>query len=131
MLKYLSDRGEKRDVVLLFSSSREDQVVFQDVLEEAAQKVGLKVTITLTDMENIRAGWTGKSGLIDAAMIREVVPDASRRLFFVSGPPGNGELGQVGATRCRRTPQIDPDGLLPGIPFHRKARPGNGIKTNR
>ena len=88
MLKYLSDRGEKRDVVLLFSSSREDQVVFQDVLEEAAQKVGLKVTITLTDMENIRAGWTGKSGLIDAAMIREVVPDASRRLFFVSGPPG-------------------------------------------
>jgi ferredoxin-NADP reductase len=26
--------------------------------------------------------------MIDAAMIREVVPDASRRLFFVSGPSG-------------------------------------------
>ena len=55
MLKYLSDRGEKRDIVLLFSSSREDQVAFQDVLEEATQKVGLKATITLTDMANIRA----------------------------------------------------------------------------
>ena len=56
MLKYLSDRREKRDIVLLFSSSREDQVAFQDVLEEATQKVGLKATITLTDMANIRAG---------------------------------------------------------------------------
>lgn len=88
MLKSLSDRGEKRDIVLLFSASREDQVVFQDVPEEAAQKVGLKVTITLTDMENIRAGRTGKRGLIDAAMIRGVIPDAARRRFFVSGPPG-------------------------------------------
>ena len=36
MLKYLADRGERRDVILVYSASREDQVVFQDVLEGRA-----------------------------------------------------------------------------------------------
>jgi ferredoxin-NADP reductase/Na+-translocating ferredoxin:NAD+ oxidoreductase RnfD subunit len=88
MLKYLSDRIEKRDIVLLYSAGREEQVVFQDVLEKARCTLGVNVTVTLTDQERIRAGWTGKRGQIDAAMIREVIPDASRRLFLVSGPPG-------------------------------------------
>jgi ferredoxin-NADP reductase/Na+-translocating ferredoxin:NAD+ oxidoreductase RnfD subunit len=88
MLKYLADRGEKRDIVLLYSAGSEEQIVFADVLEEARKTVGVNVTVTLTDLEQIRAGWTGARGQVDGAMIRQVIPDASRRLFLVSGPPG-------------------------------------------
>jgi ferredoxin-NADP reductase/Na+-transporting NADH:ubiquinone oxidoreductase subunit NqrB len=88
MLKYLSDRGEQRDIILIYSASREEQVVFRDVLEEAQRLIGLKVVFTLTDTALIRPGWTGRRGMIDAAMIRELIPDAARRRFLVSGPPG-------------------------------------------
>ena len=87
MLKYLADRGERRDVILVYSASREDQVVFQDVLE-GARNAGVNVVVTLTDRSRIRPQWTGCRGAIDAAMIREVIPDAPRRRFLVSGPPG-------------------------------------------
>jgi len=88
MLKYLADRGEKRDVVLLYSASRKDQVVFGNVIGEAQREIGLRAFATLTDVAQVPAEWPGQRGPITAAMIREVFPDASRRLFLVSGPPG-------------------------------------------
>jgi ferredoxin-NADP reductase len=88
MLKYLSDRGEKRDVVLLYSASQKEQLVFGGVIEEAQRTIGLKAFSTLTNDGEAAAGWPGLRGPVTAAMIREIFPDASRRLFLVSGPPG-------------------------------------------
>ncbi len=42
MLKYLSDRGEKRDIVLLSAASRVDQVAFKNEIREAAATIGLR-----------------------------------------------------------------------------------------
>ncbi|MGO9310773.1 MAG: oxidoreductase [Spirochaetia bacterium] len=88
MLKYLSDRGEKRDVVLLYSASRKEQIVFGSEIGEAQRTVGLRAFATLTDADQASGGWPGRYGPITAATIREIFPDASRRLFLVSGPPG-------------------------------------------
>jgi glycine betaine catabolism B len=87
MVKCLLDRGEHRDVVLLYSASSEDELAFRDVFDEARCKVGLKPIYVLTDPARIRPGWDGKQGPINAAMLREVMPDASGRMCFVSGPP--------------------------------------------
>ena len=88
MIKYLHDTGERRDIVLLYSNYAEDEIVFRDVFDPAAQTVGLKTVYTLTDQERVRADWSGKRGFIDADMIRAEVPYFVSRTFFVSGSPG-------------------------------------------
>jgi ferredoxin-NADP reductase len=88
MIKYLVDTGEKRNVVLLCANSVEQEIVFADVLTEAAEKIGLRVVHTLTDRTKVRPGWCGRTGYIDADMIRQEVSDRHLRLFMVSGSPG-------------------------------------------
>jgi ferredoxin-NADP reductase/Na+-transporting NADH:ubiquinone oxidoreductase subunit NqrB len=88
MLKYLVDSGERRDIVLLYSNYRENEIVFTDVLCDAEKKAGVKVVHTLTDRNDIPAGWRGRAGFIDADMIRQEVPDFASRHFFISGSPG-------------------------------------------
>ncbi len=88
MIKYLLDKGERRDIVLLYSSSTEEEIVFRDVIDEARWKIGLKAVYTLTDRSMIREGWCGHCGPIDEQMIRREVPAVGSRRFLVSGPPG-------------------------------------------
>jgi ferredoxin-NADP reductase len=85
MIKYLSDSGERRDVVLFYSNYRAEEIVFDDVLREARDRVGLRVVHTLTDCENVPKDWCGKIGFIDDRMIAEAVPDYDRRHFMISG----------------------------------------------
>jgi ferredoxin-NADP reductase len=87
MLKYLSDSGERRDIILVYSNYTEEEIVFRDVLEEAERSAGLKIVHTLTDAARTRPDWRGRRGFVDAAMIREEVPDFGARMFFVSGSP--------------------------------------------
>jgi ferredoxin-NADP reductase len=82
------DRGEKRDIVLLYSASRKEQVVFGSLIGDAQRAIGLRAFATLTDLTRVPPEWPGLRGPITPAMIRELIPDASRRLFMVSGPPG-------------------------------------------
>ena len=88
MIKYLLDKGERRDIVLLYSTSVEEEVVFRDVIDAAQRRIGLKAVYTLTDMRRIREGWCGQRGPIDAEMVRKEVPAFTERRYFVSGPPG-------------------------------------------
>jgi glycine betaine catabolism B len=88
MMKYLLDSGQRRDIVLLYSNYREEEIVFKGVLCDAEKKVGVKIVHTLTDRNGIRDGWQGRTGFIDAEMIRQEVPGLDARLFFVSGSPG-------------------------------------------
>ena len=105
MLKYLSDRKEKRDVVLLYAASRREQLVFADVIAEAQRAVGLRATATLTDTAAVPEGWPGLRGPVSADMIRTFIPDASRRLFLVSGPPTmvNAAIAALRAVGVRRS----------------------------
>jgi ferredoxin-NADP reductase len=88
MIKYLHDTGERRDIVLLYSNYAADEIVFKDVFDAASKSVGLKAVYTLTDLARVPANWCGKTGFIDAAMIRSEVPDYSSRMFFISGSQG-------------------------------------------
>jgi ferredoxin-NADP reductase len=87
MLKYLTDTGERRDIVLLYSNYREEEIVFKDIFRDAEKTVGLKPVFTLTDQDKVGKDWSGRRGLVDAQMIREEVPDFKERVFFVSGAP--------------------------------------------
>ncbi len=78
--------------------------MFKDVFDAASHSVGLKAVYTLTDLARVPSNWCGRTGFIDAAMIRSEVPDFSSRMFFVSGSPGMVDtmkqvLRQVGVRR--------------------------------
>ena len=88
MVKYLLDKGERRDIVLLYSCSTEEELVFRELFDEARCRIGLKTVYTLTDTHRIPQAWCGQRGPIDARMMRGEVPAIRQRRFFVSGPPG-------------------------------------------
>ncbi|HSX09554.1 MAG TPA: hypothetical protein VLF93_05340 [Candidatus Saccharimonadales bacterium] len=86
MIKYLSDTGETRDIVLCYSNKTEDEIAYKDIFDEAHTKFGLKVVYTLTDLHNIPHGWKGETGRINADLIKREIPDFAERLFYLSGP---------------------------------------------
>jgi len=88
MTKYLIDKNESRDVVLLYSNKNISEIAYSDVFVEARNKLGMKTIYTLTDKESIPENWSGKVGKIDAKMIQEEVPDYHSRIFYLSGPQG-------------------------------------------
>jgi ferredoxin-NADP reductase len=84
MIRYSTDKGQSVSIVLLYSNSHEDDIVFEDDLKSMAkQNPNLRVINTIT-----RPGpaWKGLSGRIDRDMIVREVPDYANRVFFTSGP---------------------------------------------
>ena len=86
MVKYLSDTGEKRDVVCFYSNKAIDEVAYTEVFDEAVDKFNLKMVYALTD--NIPENWRGGRGFVNAEMIMKEVPDYKERYFYISGPHG-------------------------------------------
>jgi len=73
MVKNLLDRRERRDVVLVYGAASEDELAFREVFDEAERTIGLRPVYVM--------------GPITAQVLRDVLPDATRRRCFVSGPP--------------------------------------------
>jgi ferredoxin-NADP reductase len=84
MIKYLSDRDERRTITLLYSNRTMSDIAYAEVFDEAAGTVGAKIVYTLTDA--VPGDWPGERGFIDEAMIKRQVPDYAERTFYVSGP---------------------------------------------
>ncbi len=76
MIKYLLDKGEKRDIVLFYSNRTSADVAYGEMLDLAREKLGIRTIHVATE----------ESGHIDAAMIREHIPDYRERMFYLSGP---------------------------------------------
>jgi ferredoxin-NADP reductase len=85
MIKYVLDKGEKRDIVLLYSNKTMEEIAYTDIFS-AAQSKGIRVFYTLTGREHIPANWQGYVGRVDAAMLKQAIPDYQDRHFYLSGP---------------------------------------------
>lgn len=84
MIRYCTDRGLATDIVLFYSNRAEDDIPFGDEFEALKGK-NRKLTIINT---HTRPGpaWKGRTGRIDANMIRELLADYPERVFYTSGP---------------------------------------------
>ncbi|MCE5308160.1 MAG: rubredoxin [Acidobacteriales bacterium] len=83
--RYAADTQLDTSISLLYSNRDLEEVAFKsefDAMQQANPR--FKVVHTLS-----RAGddWAGRRGRIDAALVREEVPDYNERLFYVCGPP--------------------------------------------
>jgi predicted ferric reductase len=86
MLRTLVFRGDRRPVLLVSGARTVDELLFRDELR------GLRTQLDLTVVEVLSrppADWTGWSGRIDRALLRQVLPERSGRRkieYFVCGP---------------------------------------------
>ncbi|MFB3765220.1 MAG: ferredoxin--NADP reductase [Methanotrichaceae archaeon] len=84
MIRYSIDKDLRASMILLYSSSHENDIVFGDELSEIQrQSANIKVIETIT---RPGSSWRGMTGRIDAEMVMKFMPDYSERVFYTSGP---------------------------------------------
>jgi ferredoxin-NADP reductase/Na+-translocating ferredoxin:NAD+ oxidoreductase RnfD subunit len=86
MLQSMLDRGERRDIVLLYSNKTAAEIAYKDVIDRAVRELGVRAIYALTNEPTPVAG--AYMGFIDAALIARVTPDFRERTFYISGPRG-------------------------------------------
>ncbi len=88
MIKYLSDKNEKRDVVLLYASRAADEIVYHDVFDEANRKLGIKTIYAITGTESRdipERNGNYSYGKMDPELLKNEVSDYRERIFYISG----------------------------------------------
>jgi ferredoxin-NADP reductase len=84
MIKYWFDYGLDNDIILMYSCSTFDEIVFREELDEMTQrKKRLRVFYTLTREGN---WWDGEVGRLDGEKVKRLVPDHKERLCYICGP---------------------------------------------
>ncbi len=85
MLRDAADRGLSLQVILLYSNRTPAEIVFTQELDNLARQwKRLKIVYTITRPEEAK-GWTGKTGRIDAGLIREYAKTLHTPLYYVCG----------------------------------------------
>ena len=83
MVKYLLDKSESRDIILLFAVKSEGDLIFMDVFNEAKEAFGLKIIPVVSQPG---PNWGGYSGQISPEIIKREVPSLDKQFVYVSGP---------------------------------------------
>lgn len=86
MIKYCVDKNERRDIVLLYSNKKAEDIAYKNVLDEAETKLGVKTLYCVTDEKPLTQPGNMRGGYIDANMIQKEIPDYKERTFYISGP---------------------------------------------
>ncbi|MCH8022916.1 MAG: FAD-dependent oxidoreductase, partial [Thaumarchaeota archaeon] len=88
MAKFATDSNSQYRILLLYSSRSSQEIIYRTLWEELEKtNSNLKVVHTISRPEESK-GWTGKTGRIDAGLIRETVSDLNNTIFYICGPPG-------------------------------------------
>lgn len=88
MAKYLSDKNEKRDVVMLYSNKKPGEIAYKEIFDEAGGKIGMRTVYVLTAGGEMPEGLNARGGQINKEMIEVEIPDYMERTFYISGPHG-------------------------------------------
>ena len=84
MLRTFADRGDPRELHLIFANVSPDQVIFFEELEELKASLDLTVVHVLEDPPE---GWDGESGLIDRDLLEGHLPENPLEFeYFICGP---------------------------------------------
>ncbi len=84
-LAHATERGDKRDVVVVYSTSAKGELPYGKLLELSGARV---VLFAPEAPEPLPEGWVyGGEGRVTGERLATAVPDAAKRRAFVSGPP--------------------------------------------
>lgn len=83
--KFCTDLKLDTKVTLLYGNRTEEDIVFRQELEQMqSQNKNLKVVFTLAEPKET---WQGYFGNIVAEMVKKEVPEYSKTIFYICGPP--------------------------------------------
>jgi len=85
MIKYLIDRNESRDIILFYSARIIDDIVYDDIFENA-RELGIKTIYFVTEKNETPEDNRIKFGRLDKETIIGETPDFFKRTFYLSGP---------------------------------------------
>lgn len=89
MCKFAVDVKLPTDIVLLYGSNKEEDIIFrQDLAGMESVSKNMRVVHTLASADIDKEAWQGRTGYIDEKMIEGEVLDFRERIFYVCGPPG-------------------------------------------
>jgi glycine betaine catabolism B len=83
MVKYLLDRGQWRDIILIYAAKTEEDLVFMDIFKEAEEAFGTKI---VTVISNPGPDYKGYSGQVTEELLKKEIPDRQKQLIYISGP---------------------------------------------
>ncbi len=86
MVQELINKGDPRELVLLYGNNKADEIAYTDVFDRAEREIGMKTVYAVNNAEG--ADTNMHRGFIDAALITREVPDFRERTFYISGPRG-------------------------------------------
>jgi len=85
MIKYLTDCGERRDVILLYSNRTVAEIAYREVFDEAEAQLGMRTIYTITDANETLPDERYYRGRINAKLVAQTIPDYHERMFYISG----------------------------------------------
>jgi ferredoxin-NADP reductase len=89
MLRFAVDTRLEKPLVLVYSSKTPEDIVFRAELEDlATRNHAIRILHTISRPEQAREPWTGRTGRINAELIREALRGVRHPLVYVAGPPG-------------------------------------------
>ncbi len=88
MIKYLIDMKQERDIVMFYSNRTPADIAYEDIFNQAAVELGAKIIYAITDPLPPGEIWHGKTGFVDAKMVKIEVPDYLDRYYYLSGTHG-------------------------------------------
>lgn len=82
------DRVEQ-DLILLYSSRRPEDAAFLSELRQLARgNERFRLIAAMTEMNASTRPWAGRTGPIDAELLREVGRVGDAPIYYIAGPPG-------------------------------------------
>ena len=85
VIRYLADRSWTGKITLLFGFATPADFVFREELTTLERRhANLQIVPIVERPEG--TDWTGRTGLIDAELVRKLVPDVADRIVHVCGP---------------------------------------------
>jgi ferredoxin-NADP reductase len=83
--KNAADKALSSKITLFYGCRTENDMAFREELEELAQKnKNLKLIYIVTQPNE---QWKGATGIINAELIKQLLPDYQENMFYTCGPP--------------------------------------------
>lgn len=86
ILKHLIDTKDKRDIVLFYSNKTPEEIAYKDLLDEAQEKLGIKVVYLLNEGSISEPGTLWEKGFLTEAILDKYLPYSRDRFVYLSGP---------------------------------------------
>ena len=88
IVRQVAKDKSNHQLYLFYSNRRPEDAPFLDILRSVAQEhPQFHFVATMTEMEASHWTWTGETGMVNAGMLFQHVPDPVGPIYYIAGPP--------------------------------------------